>query len=391
MRLVNLNMFFTPSIIKIDLYALTFRLNIGRLKNNMDLQLNTIIIKILLGSIVSHLCIKNLYSQGNFEFDQQIVSPASKVHFTIPMQDEERETFIPITIFHGKKAGPVVGITAGVHGYEYPPIMAGQQLISSIDPQELSGTIILVQVANVGGFLGRSAYLNPLDGKNLNRAFPGDPKGTITEKIADYISSNIITRCDYFLDMHGGDAPEDLMPYVGYYQHDRFPEISEVGKEMAQHTGFEHVVIFKTTVKDYMQEGNPSTYCSAQAFKKGIPSIDFECGKLGQSEDALVHKIVSGVKGLLHYLKMIEGKSVAREDVKFIEERSYLSSEHSGFFYPLATSGTYVLKGTQVGYVTDFFNKPLQEIYADRNGIVLLIIGTPPVNKNETVAVIGEL
>ncbi len=328
---------------------------------------------------------------SSFQFNNQNIPAGSKAHFTIPVSDQDIETFIPITVFHGVEEGPVLGITAGVHGYEYPPIIAGQQLIQQIDPEKLSGTLILVQVANVGSFLGRIPYLNPLDNKNLNRSFPGNPSGTITERIAHYISEEVIARCDYFLDMHSGDAPEDLMPYVAFYQHDQFPKISEQGKAMAMHMGFDHVVVFKTTEKNYMQKGQPSTYCSAQAFKVGIPSVDIECGKLGQPDDKLIRDIVSGVQRLLQHLQMTSGQPAALSSGALIEERSYLNSSHSGFFYPQKQSGAYVLKGMKLGYVTDFFNRPIQEIVADQDGVLLLILGTPPVNKNETVAVIGKL
>ncbi|MEM6700500.1 MAG: succinylglutamate desuccinylase/aspartoacylase family protein, partial [Bacteroidota bacterium] len=154
-----------------------------------------------------------LLGQNPFKFDGKEVRSGTKQHFTIPVSDGENETVIPITIFHGKENGKVLGITAGVHGYEYAPILAGQQLIERIDPSKLEGTIIFVQIANVGSFLGRSPYKSPTDGKNLNRIFPGDPEGTLTDRIADFISNEVIGRSNYFVDMHSGDAPEDLMAY----------------------------------------------------------------------------------------------------------------------------------------------------------------------------------
>ena len=332
-----------------------------------------------------------IYSQETFHFNKQAIPSGTKSHFKIPITDHNTKTFIPVTVFHGVKKGPVLGITAGVHGYEYPPIMAGQQLIQKIDPKQLNGTIILVQIANIGSFLGRSPYLNPLDGKNLNRSFPGNSSGTITERIAYYISEEIIKKCDFFLDIHGGDAPEDLMPYVAYYEHDQFPKISEKGRLMASHLGFDHVVVFKTTQKGYMKKTHPSTYCSAQAFKMGIPSIDIECGRLGQSESDLVLKIVNGVYSLLQHLQIIEGQAIKPSGIITIEQRSYINSLHDGFFYPLKKSGDYVVKGLKLGYVTDFFNKTVQEVFADQDGVLLLILGTPPVNVSETVAVIGVM
>jgi len=329
--------------------------------------------------------------QSTFQFNNTLIAPGTKKHFLIPIGDQPNQTQIPITVFHGKNIGPVLGITAGVHGYEYAPILAGQKLIQTIDPETLSGTIILVQIANLASFLGRSPYVNPLDDKNLNRSFPGDAQGSVTERIADFISQQIIPRCNFFLDIHSGDAPEDLMPYSAYYQHDDFPGRSHQGKLMAQIMGFDHIVVFKTTEKGYMQKDEPSLYCSAQAFKSGIPAVDIECGKLGMIEPELVAKIVSGVEQLMQHLRMNAGVPETSPGALFIEERTYLNSAHTGVFYPLKSSGDYITKGMKIGCITDFFHRTLEEIYAPETGIILYMLGTPPVNKGETIIAIGKV
>ncbi len=335
--------------------------------------------------------ISSAYGQSAFEFNGKTVLPGTKEHFTIDISDGDRHTSIPITIFHGKEEGPVLGITAGVHGYEYAPILAGQQLIEAIAPEELRGTVILVQIAGLASFLGRSPYVNPLDGKNLNRSFPGRPNGSVTEKIAYYISGNIIARSDFFLDMHSGDAPEDLMPYTAYYHHDTKLEISKIGRQMATNMGFDHVVVFNTTGKEYMQEESPSLYCSAEAFKRGIPAMDIECGRLGKVEDLSIEKIRIGVMNLLRQLKMMSGRPTLSSTVNIIEERSYINSAETGIFYPSKSAGDQVQKGMALGYLTDFFGRNKKEVYADKDGIILFMLGTPPVSKDETLIVIGVL
>ncbi|MEL6536576.1 MAG: M14 family metallopeptidase [Bacteroidota bacterium] len=311
-------------------------------------------------------------------------------HFSVQITHEEVSTTVPVTVFHGATDGPVLGITAGVHGYEYAPILAAQGLIKSLDPTTLKGTVILVQIANVESFLGRSPYLNPLDGKNLNRSFPGSAAGSITERIADYLSKEVIARCDYFVDMHSGDAPEDLMPYAAYYQHDSLPEVSQKGRQMVASMGFDHVVVFQTTGKEYMSPSSPSLYCSAEAFKQGIPAVDIECGRLGRVEPTYVHQIEEGIHRLLHSLEMqpIGPKPKSGETI-FISERSYLSSSHTGIFYPAKTHGEYVVAGMKIGHITNFFNETVEEVFADTNGIILYILGTPPVNEGETLVAIG--
>ena len=98
---------------------------------------------------------------------------------TVPKGTDDGTT-IPVTIVHGASDGPVLALIAGIHGYEYPPITALQAMRAQLDPAAVSGTVILVHIANMPAFLGRTIYYSPGDGKNLNRMFPGDPDGTIS-------------------------------------------------------------------------------------------------------------------------------------------------------------------------------------------------------------------
>lgn len=330
-----------------------------------------------------------LLGQNSFEFDGKSIVPGTKEHFTITIQDGENQTFIPITVFHGKSPGPVLGITAGVHGYEYAPILASQKLIHNINLEELKGTIILVQVANIESFRGRSPYLNPVDGKNLNRSFPGNPNGTLTERIADYISKDIFSRIDFFVDMHSGDAPEDLKHYNAYYHHDDRPEQSAKSRNMAINMGFDHIIVFDATQQDYLKNDFPSLYCSAEAFKQGIPAVDIECGRLGIIEDQLVDHIVSGIHSLLRHLEMLEGQVISTPGLQVIRKRKSQSSSHAGIFYPLKAGGDYVKKGMKLGYTTDFFGRTIEEVFAETSGVILYMLGTPPINKGETIVSIG--
>ena len=337
------------------------------------------------------ICFSSLFAQKEFAFRDSLVAPGTTAHYLLPISAGTDSTFIPISIFHGSEEGPVLGITAGVHGYEYPPIMAGQALIKEIDPAELKGTVILVQIANVESFLGRSPFVNPLDGKNLNRVFPGNKEGSLTERIAHVITTEVISRSDFFLDMHGGDASEDLKPYVAYYQNDFKPEASSQGMNMALSMGFDHIIKFKSTGKDYMKEDQPSLYCSAEAFKRGIPSIDIECGKLGRAEPLLIQKITQSVLHLLAHLGMTEEASPPIKPHIIVEERTSLSSPHTGIFYSEKRSGLFVSKGMEIGYITDFFGKTLEKVIAPESGVILYMLGTPPVNTGETLVVIGKV
>ncbi|WP_298317555.1 succinylglutamate desuccinylase/aspartoacylase family protein [uncultured Aquimarina sp.] len=328
-------------------------------------------------------------AQKPFIFQNKSVTPGNKHHFKIPVISKKDSTFIPVTIFHGSKSGPVLGITAGIHGYEYPPILAAQQLNQKIDPKQLSGTIILIQIANIPAFLGRSPFLNPLDNKNLNRSFPGAPTGSITELIAHIITTEVIAKSDFFVDMHAGDAPEDLRSYNAWYQSKALPEVSKKGREMALAMGFDYSIIFNIP-KERLKE--PSLYCSQEAFHRKIPSVDIECGSLGIPSKAKTDRIVNGMFSLFEHLQMLDiSTKSTKTKPTIIAKRFTIKSKSTGLFYTTKKAGDLIKKGESVGYITDFFGNTLENIQTPQSGMILYMIGTPPINKNDTIMNIGIL
>jgi predicted deacylase len=143
--------------------------------------------------LISMIFISGLVmAQTSYYFQNREIKSGTKQHFMVPIVTGHDSTFIPVSVFNGAKDGKTLGITAGVHGYEYAPIMGAQKLINSIDLEKLKGVVILVQLAGLDSFLGRSPYTSPVDGKNLNRSFPGSETGTNTEKVAK-LSPKLIT------------------------------------------------------------------------------------------------------------------------------------------------------------------------------------------------------
>lgn len=352
---------------------------------SISIFVNMIKSKIILSLLI--LASSYALAQQPFAFQNEFVKPGTKGHFKILVISKTDSTFIPVTIFHGSKPGAVLGITAGIHGYEYPPILAAQQLNQQIDPAQLSGTVILVQIANVPAFLGRSPFLNPLDGKNLNRSFPGVATGSITERIAHIITTEVIAKSDFFVDMHAGDAPEDLRSYNAWYHSDALPEVSQKGREMALSMGFEYAIIFNIP-KERLQK--PSIYCSQEAFHRKIPSVDIECGRLGIPGTIETDRIVNGMFSLLAHLNMMDSsKNTATTKPVIIAKRFTIKSKATGIFYTEKKAGDFIKKGASVGYITDFFGNKLEEIKASQSGMILYMTGTPPINSDETIMNVG--
>src|SRR5262245_22749273 len=151
-------------------------------------------------------------------------------------------TVIPMTIVNGVAEGPVLALVAGTHGSEYVPIVALQRLRSQLDPKTLRGTVIIVHLANVPAFFGRRVYYSPGDGQNLNRVFPGRADGTLSERIADVITREVIARATHVADLHGGDGNESLRPY-SYWITTGAPAVADASRAMALAFGLDRIVV----------------------------------------------------------------------------------------------------------------------------------------------------
>ncbi|MCI0337911.1 MAG: M14 family metallopeptidase [Acidobacteria bacterium] len=307
----------------------------------------------------------------------------------VPAAKDEATT-IPISVIHGARPGPVFALIAGNHGYEYTSIIALQRLLPQLDPKQISGTVVMVHVANMPSFLKRTIYYSPVDGKNLNRVYPGKVDGTVSERIAYQITREVIDRSDYLIDLHCGDGNESLRPYSYWdVQNDGpgGPAVIEKSKQMALAFGLDHIVMDRERPTD----PNKSVYCSTTATTRGKPAITTESGGLGMTDNESIARIERGVLSVMRHLKMIEGAPQMVEHPIFIDRNAVLRSDVTGIFYPLLERGQTVAKGTLMGYVTDFFGKRIFELRAPFGGTVLYILGTPPVSQGEPLAMIGHI
>ena len=300
------------------------------------------------------------------------------------------ETFIPVTVFHGRDSGPVLSLIAGIHGSEYSPIISMQRLPELLDPQAMSGTLIIVHIANLPAFQGRSVYFGPDDLKNLNRSFPGKADGTVTERIAFTLSEEIMPLSDYLIDIHSGDGNESLRPsYSAYYAEAGGTAVVGQSRRLAVAFGLETIVQFAGSYSSL----DDAIYTSAQSVTRGIPSIDVESGELGVIDDVFIDPITDGALSVLRELGMVAGEPIVPANPLFISDRARVYSEYEGIWHKnrLVQTGDYVTEGTELGVITDYFGKELQKVVAPASGILLILFGTPPVNVNDNIAVIGKV
>jgi uncharacterized protein len=295
-------------------------------------------------------------------------------------------TRIPVVVVNGTKPGPTLALVSGAHGTEYASIIALENLIQSIDPQEISGALIIVPLVNLVSFEKKVPHVNPTDGKSMNRFYPGNPNGTQTERASWLMTKEVVEKCDYLIDLHGGDLDESLRPYA-YWSKTGDERLDAASRGMVLAFGLDHIIL----VTDRPKDPNASRYLDSTASTRGKPAIAVEAGASGMTEPDDVQALVDGCYNVIKFLKMLPGKANPIEHPVWIGKVSSVTSEVEGIFYPAVERGTYVAQGMKLGYVTDFFGKTIWEAHAPSAGIVLYVCSVPSMNKGDAVANVGEI
>jgi predicted deacylase len=291
---------------------------------------------------------------------------------------------IPVAVFHGAWPGPVLALVSGAHGTEYASIIALEKLIGRIDPTELTGTVIIVPLVNIPSFEQKVPHVNPVDGKSMNRFYPGRADGTQTERASYAITREVVERCDYLIDLHGGDLDESLRPY-SYWAKTGNEKQDATSRGMVLAFGLDHIIIASDRPKD----PNASRYLETTASTRGKPAITVEAGYAGTVETEDVEALAGGCVNVMRYLKMLPGTAAPIEHPVWFDRVVTLSSDHTGIFYPRVRRGTWVEAGMKIGHVTDYLGKTVLEARAPTDGVVLYIAALPSMKKGDTIANIG--
>ncbi len=295
-------------------------------------------------------------------------------------------TNIPVIVINGAKPGPKLALIAGSHGTEYASIIALEKLAQRISPAALSGTVIIVPLMNLASFAQKTPHVNPIDGKNMNRLYPGKPDGTQTERVSWAIGRQVVEACDYLIDLHGGDLDENLRRY-SYWPQTGNAKLDTVSRGMVMAFGLDHIIIQK--IQGPAAAG--ATSISRFAVDLGKPTIIAEAGHAGTVNAEDVDVLVRGSENVLRHLQMVPGEVRPIENPVWIGPVTTVRSGHDGIFYPLAVPEGYVQKGMAIGYTTDYFGRKLEDVITPVSGVVVYICSVPSMTKGGTAAYIGEI
>lgn len=280
---------------------------------------------------------------------------------------------IQIHIRRGLEDGPVVFVTAALHGDEINGCGAVRQLIQDNNFQLLRGAVVLVPVLNLPAFERHSRYLP--DRRDLNRSFPGTEDGSLASRMAHTIFNEIVARCDYGIDLHTASVRRTNYPTVRADLAD-----AEV-RRIAEAFGSEVV----------MNNKGPKNSFRREACRSGCPTIIMEGGEVWKVEPGIVETAVRGVKNVLCELKMLD-IDIERPPYQIVIEKSkWIRAEHGGFLDFHIKPGDIVEKGQPLTTSTTILGKEQSVVYAPFNGVIMGMTSLPSISPGEPICNLGKL
>jgi uncharacterized protein len=277
---------------------------------------------------------------------------------------------VPVIELTGS-AGPRLTVLAGVHGCEYAPMAAVRRWARALAERDLRGSVRAVPVLNLPAFRARSPFVVPDDGKNLNRCFPGDPAGTLADRLAYAAFTQLIEGSDALVDAHAGDMVEALEPFALY---DAGASEGRA-RELAVAYGLGYV-IRQAPGPDRAVGGTTST----AAAEIGIPAIIAEAGGCGLVEPAAVAAHVRGLDRLLALLGMTSDPAPDGEAPVYLGRFLWLRATGEGWWEPSVRPGQRVAAGQVLGTVSSLDGaQVLQSVTAPAPGVPMFITSSPAV------------
>jgi len=280
---------------------------------------------------------------------------------------------IPLHVRRGTEDGPVVFITAALHGDEINGTGAVRALLTAEDFTVLRGSVILIPVVNLMGFEQHSRYLP--DRRDLNRSFPGSAKGSLASRMARVLFDEIVARSDFGIDLHTASVRRTNYPNI------RGDMSNAAVRGIATAFGCELIVAGK----------GPRGALRREATLADCPTIVFEGGEVWKVEPAVVETSVRGIRNVLCSLSMIDGHLESPPYQVVIQNTKWVRAENGGFLQFHVKPGEVVEKGQPLTTNTDLLGHKLGVLRAPFDAVVIGLTTIPTVSPGEPVCHLGEL
>jgi len=253
-----------------------------------------------------------------------------------------------------------LGIVAGTHATEYPPIDAAIRLYAETDPMKLKGTLLIIPVLNVAAFWTTTPYLNPQDSLDISNLYMSEGR-SISYLIAHAVRDFFWPKVEYLIELHGGDLMEDVVAHSAFERTGE-KKVDEGSEMLAKAYGTEF--IFERKGRDV----RPSI---------GKPRIIAEAGREGKLEEEFTNVHLTGLTNIMRKLRMIDGEpKLARKQV-LVHGRYELFAHNAGLFYSKVKPGDTVSKGESISLIKNLEGQTVEDVRAANDGVVQLVMTNP--------------
>ncbi|WP_413112390.1 succinylglutamate desuccinylase/aspartoacylase family protein [Thaumasiovibrio sp. DFM-14] len=294
----------------------------------------------------------------------------TKIALPVAKLYTDAEVSLPVYIVRGKQEGPTIFVSAAVHGDELNGIEIVHRIINMKRFKVVRGTVIFVPMVNVYGVIHQSRYLP--DRRDLNRSFPGSPKGSLAARVANIFRTEIIEKCQYGIDLHTGAIHRTNLPQIRANVED------EVTAELANAFGVP-VVLHSEEIDGSLRD------CAASSNTKVLV---YEGGEALRFDETSIRMGTRGVIRVLHHLNMIsKGLRFRRDAPKPVVARGsqWVRGSASGIVKHKYQLGDYVEKGDQLATISSAYGEELAVILAPRTGVIIGKQNIPLVQEGEAM------
>ncbi len=298
------------------------------------------------------------------------VHPGQRCYVDLPLPPLYTHTSVamPVHVIHGKQPGPVLFVTAAIHGDEINGIEIIRRLLATKSLSRLAGTLIAVPVVNVYGFVSQSRYLP--DRRDLNRSFPGSEQGSMAARLADTLMSEIVAKCTHGIDLHTAAEGRANLPQIRV-DLDAHPDLLELAEAFAP------PILLDSHTRD-------GTLRSAAG---SLPLLLYEAGEALRFDELAIRAGLKGVLRVMRHLNMLPAnKGVDKKSKPWLANNSvWMRAPQSGILRSRIPLGGIVEEGVVLGYISDPFGEAEQAVVSDVSGVLIGITKLPLVHEGEAL------
>lgn len=318
-----------------------------------------------------------MIARAGFEIGGEVIAPGSRktVHLPVSTLPDHTPVTLSAHVIHGRKDGPTVFVSSGIHGDEVIGVEVVRRLLGSKLLKSLRGTLIVVPIVNTFGFINHSRYLP--DRRDLNRCFPGSPNGSLASRLAHIFMTEIVARSTLGIDLHSAAVHRINLPQM---------RVSANNKTtLALSYIFGAPVILTSALRDGSLR--------QEAKKIGVDVLLYEAGE-GMRFDEM--SVRAGLAGILRVLKKVEmlpkaGIAPAKAKPLLCSDSSWLRAPAGGLLRMFKSEGEVVKTGDVVAAIADPFGVQEVDVKARFDGIIVGRAVMPIVHEGDALAHIAEI